>query len=478
VHTGLAAVNELNNSRRFEAVLTYVLSIGNYCNAGGNKGGQHGVLLKTLPKLTDTRGNDKKTTLMDFLYYTLKGLKGRKRTLIDFPQDMVSSKQAVETSVKALSAEVEILAKDLLKIDKAGKRLKKGLQKKEEITERDEAFFIHLERYVTMYEENLVLLHGECQKVQSVFKKVLLKFGERPNTDSEDIFSWVAKFVEGYEGARKKFLDDEEKKAKLRRANAAAAKRDEERTAEKNAKNTKNTNSSDGETSPRKNSNPFGKDAKKKSNPFGAGKTKTPGKTPKKKPTPGARKKSPVALPPPGAGVTITVKSRSRQSSTSSLASADEPPATTEDVVDESVLENNAFMKKQPSKKKLPISYNPFGDKPIEKQLAEARQANATPTREGFLTKLSAGKHGRPPKWDKRWFELEESGYVNYYKKQGGKNSGSVYLQGCSLAIDTEDPCVVLIKSETRVYTLRAETSELMALWAEDLRCYIGATVT
>ena len=175
VHTGLSAVNELNTGRRFETVLSYVLSIGNYCNAGGAKGGQHGVLLKTLPKLSDTRGNDKKTTLMDFLYYTLKGLKGRKRTLISFPEDLKSSSQATETSVKALSAEVEILAKDLLKIDRAGKKLKRGLEKRSEKTERDDAFFILLERYVTMYEENLVELHGECQKVQTVFKKVLVR---------------------------------------------------------------------------------------------------------------------------------------------------------------------------------------------------------------------------------------------------------------------------------------------------------------
>jgi hypothetical protein len=90
VTNGLNAVNELMSSKRFDQVMQYVLSIGNYCNAGGNKGGKHGILLKTLAKLSDTRGSDKTTNLMDFLLYTLRNLKGKKKTLIDFAEDLSS----------------------------------------------------------------------------------------------------------------------------------------------------------------------------------------------------------------------------------------------------------------------------------------------------------------------------------------------------------------------------------------------------
>ena len=52
----LDTCRELINSKRFETVLHYVLSIGNYVNGGTPKGGCHGFMLKSLPKLADARG--------------------------------------------------------------------------------------------------------------------------------------------------------------------------------------------------------------------------------------------------------------------------------------------------------------------------------------------------------------------------------------------------------------------------------------
>ena len=58
----------------------------------------------------------------------------------------------------------------------------------------------------------------------------------------------------------------------------------------------------------------------------------------------------------------LYLQSLSKQNSASSMSSIGET-ASVEDVVDESVLENNQFMtnNKSPKKKKRPVSYNPFG---------------------------------------------------------------------------------------------------------------------
>jgi len=45
---------------------------GNHVNGGTAKGGKHGVMLKSFQKMGDSKGADKKTTLMDFLYTTLR----------------------------------------------------------------------------------------------------------------------------------------------------------------------------------------------------------------------------------------------------------------------------------------------------------------------------------------------------------------------------------------------------------------------
>jgi hypothetical protein len=52
----LKACQELVDSKRLEEVMHYVLSIGNYVNGGTPKGGCHGFMLKSLPKLADARG--------------------------------------------------------------------------------------------------------------------------------------------------------------------------------------------------------------------------------------------------------------------------------------------------------------------------------------------------------------------------------------------------------------------------------------
>jgi hypothetical protein len=75
------------------------------------------------------------------------------------------------------------------------------------------------------------------------------------------------------------------------------------------------------------------------------------------------------------------------------------------------------------------------------------------PTKTGFLKKRSGGNK-RSAKWDKRWCELSDTGFIHYYKKQGGKNAGSVYLKGgwvpvCVRACDR-------FTSETRMVDMAA----------------------
>ena len=53
----------------------------------------------------------------------------------------------------------------------------------------------------------------------------------------------------------------------------------------------------------------------------------------------------------------------------------------------------------------------------------------------------------RAPKWEKRFFELASTGYMHYYKKEGGKNVGSIYLRGSTARVDPADACVFIIQS-------------------------------
>lgn len=94
------------------------------------------------------------------------------------------------------------------------------------------------------------------------------------------------------------------------------------------------------------------------------------------------------------------------------------------------------------------------------------------PTKQGFLEKLSGGKH-QSPKWDHRYFELTNAGYLYYYKKSdGGKPLNSIYLRGCPVQIDANDPCVVVVKTDERDWSLKAVNSEEARAWKDVLSFY------
>ena len=75
-------------------------------------------------------------------------------------------------------------------------------------------------------------------------------------------------------------------------------------------------------------------------------------------------------------------------------------------------------------------------------------------------------------KWDKRWCELSDTGYIHYYKKEGGKNAGSVFLKGCPVSADPDDPTTFLVPTPDRTYAFKTDSSSKCAGWVRDLRYY------
>ena len=57
VNNLLQACKELYNSKHFQLVLEYVLSVGNILNTGSTRGGAYGFRLHSLPKVTSYLSN-------------------------------------------------------------------------------------------------------------------------------------------------------------------------------------------------------------------------------------------------------------------------------------------------------------------------------------------------------------------------------------------------------------------------------------
>ena len=93
------------------------------------------------------------------------------------------------------------------------------------------------------------------------------------------------------------------------------------------------------------------------------------------------------------------------------------------------------------------------------------------PTKQGYLDKLSGGKH-KAPKWDNRYFELAEGGHLHYYKKADGKVINTIYLKGCPVTLDDQDPTIVRVKTDDREWSLKASSTDEAKDWKDCLDFY------
>ena len=105
---------------------------------------------------------------------------------------------------------MEILAKDLLKIDRSAKKMKEVVGV---VSDRDEFFYSEVERFVSMfalylwpifvslccrYEKKLVTLDKDCRETQKLYDELVVKFGENNSVDSEELFGFIKVFVEKF----------------------------------------------------------------------------------------------------------------------------------------------------------------------------------------------------------------------------------------------------------------------------------------
>ncbi|XP_015755614.1 PREDICTED: uncharacterized protein LOC107335145 isoform X1 [Acropora digitifera] len=113
-----------------------------------------------------------------------------------------------------------------------------------------------------------------------------------------------------------------------------------------------------------------------------------------------------------------------------------------------------------------PVIHKKLSTNPPSKPTAKT---GPKPTKQGFLTKLSGGKR-RSKKWDTRYFELTDTGHLNYYKKvDGSEPINSIYLKGCPVEIDPNDASMLIVKTEERDWKLKAANFEEACAWRDAL---------
>ena len=176
---------ELENCKEFMEVLKYVLAAVNYLNAGTARGNMYGISLKCLPKLMEFRGRER-TSLLDYLAQQFHKVKPQ---LLNTPSLLVSVAKASEISIISILAEIEVMGKELKKIEESGMLVAKHQG------DAGKLFQEKIESFVKKYRDELKKLETKGQAVNAMYSSLLVKFGESPATDSEDFFSPISQFV-------------------------------------------------------------------------------------------------------------------------------------------------------------------------------------------------------------------------------------------------------------------------------------------
>ncbi|KAL9974456.1 hypothetical protein ACROYT_G011488 [Oculina patagonica] len=280
--------------------------------------------------------------------------------------------------------------------------------KRNQTNPKDVKLHNDVEAFVNEYEAKLNELCDKCKEMKQIYNKVLASFGETQSSDSEELFAAISTFMTQF----KKAVKEQQHGSKHNKGIKLEGLRE---AIAQRQKSTDDTISIASMSSLSSTATAFDQDS------VDAGKT-----------------------------------SRNEQPSTGNR---------------DIILERKPSNKDQntPSNGPPPVIHKQLSKKTPPKP---PTRADPKPTKQGFLAKLSGGKH-QTPKWDNRYFELSDTGYLYYYKKpDGGKPINSIYLRGCPVEIDPNDPCVVLVKTDERDWSLKAVNAEEACVWKDALSFY------
>ncbi|KAI1897115.1 hypothetical protein AGOR_G00079800 [Albula goreensis] len=181
---------QLCGCKSFVSVLEYLLAVGNYLNENAGKEKAKGFRLSSLTKLSQLRGKDRKFTLLHAL---VDQIMLQEPHLATFFQELTEFETVPGASIKGLIAEVDVLKNELQKVVQYKKTYKPknhGVQ--------NPKFAKDLKMAIERYNTDLSQLTKRCEEMKKLYADVLVRFGEPPEQDSQELFGWVCSFASDF----------------------------------------------------------------------------------------------------------------------------------------------------------------------------------------------------------------------------------------------------------------------------------------
>ncbi|XP_061297620.1 formin-H-like isoform X2 [Pezoporus flaviventris] len=191
----IQASKQLLSSQKFVAVLEYILAIGNHLNEKAGKEKTKGFRLSSLTKLPLLRGKEKTFTLLHAL---VEQIFLHEPDLAKFSEELTEFEAVPDASMKGLSAEVDVLKKELEDVIQCRRLIKPKTIK---VTSQESQFCKDLKDLIQKYEGDLSQLSKRCDEMKKLYSNVLVKFGEPQDLDSQELFGWISSFISEFRKA-------------------------------------------------------------------------------------------------------------------------------------------------------------------------------------------------------------------------------------------------------------------------------------
>ncbi|XP_014799144.1 PREDICTED: formin-H-like [Calidris pugnax] len=191
----IQASKQLQSSQKFVAVLEYILAIGNHLNEKAGKEKAKGFRLLSLTKLPLLRGKERTFTLLHAL---VEQIFLHEPDLAKFSQELTEFEAVPDASIKGLSAEVDVLKKELENVIQCRRLIKPKTIK---ATPQESQFCKELKDLIQKYEGDLSQLSKRCDEMKKLYSNILVKFGEPQDVDSQELFGWISSFISEFRKA-------------------------------------------------------------------------------------------------------------------------------------------------------------------------------------------------------------------------------------------------------------------------------------
>ncbi|OCT62403.1 hypothetical protein XELAEV_18043484mg [Xenopus laevis] len=192
----IGTCQQLLRSQSFPEVLKYILAIGNCLNENAGKEITKGFRLSSLLKMSHLMSKEKRFTLLHAL---VEQILLQEPELATFSQELTEFEAVPGASVKGLSAEVDVTAKELEKINQYRKSFKSKLQKG---AANEMQFFKDLSNILDVYQAQQEGLSNKSCELKKLYSEVLQKFGEEEDQDSQELFGWISSFIKEFKNAQ------------------------------------------------------------------------------------------------------------------------------------------------------------------------------------------------------------------------------------------------------------------------------------